>query len=95
MYNPPHPGEILHEDIFKALNITIKDAAEHLKVSRKPLSDICNGKAAIRAELAMRLEQAFGAPGAASWLQMQAAHDLWEISQNDAMVNVGEYKQSA
>jgi len=47
-----------------------------LGVSRVALSRLINGRAAISAEMALRLSAAPGG-SAESWLQMQAAYDLW------------------
>mgnify|MGYP001619754249 CR=1 FL=1 len=77
-FNPPHPGEILGELWLTPMNLSITAAAAKLKVSRKTLSEIVNGRAAISAEMALRLELAFG-KSAASWLGHQAAYDLWQL----------------
>ena len=55
MKNPPHPGEIIREEIIKALGLTVTDAAEILGVRRATLSDVTNGKASVSAEMALRL----------------------------------------
>jgi len=34
MYNPPHPGETLREDVLPALGLTVAEAARQLGVSR-------------------------------------------------------------
>jgi len=34
MYNPPHPGEMLKEDVLPALGLSVTEAAEQLGVSR-------------------------------------------------------------
>lgn len=78
MHNPPHPGEILYEMWLKPLDLTLTRTALELKISRKTLSGIVNGKAAVTPEMAVRLELAFG-KSAASWLGHQAAFDLWKI----------------
>ncbi len=31
MYNPPHPGEILREDVLPGLGITITQAAQQVR----------------------------------------------------------------
>ena len=49
MYNPPHPGSLLKEDILPELDISITEAATQLGVSRVALSRVINGKAAISA----------------------------------------------
>ncbi len=78
MHNPPHPGVILRDMWLLPLDLSITAAAARLKVSRKTLSEIVNGRAAITPEMAVRLELAFG-KSAESWLGHQAAHDLWAI----------------
>lgn len=79
MHNPPHPGEILKQDVLPDLGLTVTAAAEHLKMSRVALSRVLNGRAAISAELALRLAD-WLPPSAESWLAMQSAHDLWKAS---------------
>lgn len=76
MHNPAHPGEILKEDVLPGLGLTVTEAAAQLGVSRVALSRVINGRAAISAELAIRLAQWLGG-NAESWLQMQLQHDLW------------------
>lgn len=78
MHNPPHPGTILREIWLKPLDMTVTQAASQLRVSRKTLSAIVNGRATVTPEMAMRLELAFG-KSAESWLGHQAAHDLWAM----------------
>jgi addiction module HigA family antidote len=79
MYNPPHPGEILKQDVLPELDLTVTKAAAHLGVSRVALSRVINGRAAINADLALRLAD-WLPPSAESWLGMQAVHDLWRAS---------------
>ena len=73
--NPTHPGETIREDCIEALGLTIAEAAEHLQVEEEALAAICECHAPITADIAVRLEQAFGST-ADHWLRMQAAHDL-------------------
>lgn len=87
MHNPPHPGEMLREDILAPLGVTIIAAAEHLGISRKTLSKVLNGRGSITPEMAFRLEQCFGTPPASMWLRMQAGYDLWQI-EHGAELNV-------
>lgn len=77
MHNPPHPGEILADTVLrKDGGLTVTEFAKGLGVSRVALSRVVNGRAAISAELAIRLAAALGG-SAESWLRMQIAHDLW------------------
>ena len=76
MHNPPHPGEILQDTVLADGRISVTDFAEKLGVSRVALSRVVNGRAAVSADMALRLAAALGG-SAESWLQMQAAYDLW------------------
>ncbi len=76
MYDPPHPGSLI-EDIKGERSVT--ELAKHLKVTRAALSRVIHGKAAVSAEMALRLEAAFGVK-ADLWLRLQAARDLWVAS---------------
>ncbi|CAK02363.1 HigA family addiction module antitoxin [Bartonella tribocorum] len=81
MKNPSHPGELLREDVIKELGLSINEAAEWLGVSCGTLSRVLNGKAAMSAHLAIRLEMA-GVSTARMWLAVQTNYDLSkEISQ--------------
>ena len=51
--------------------------ARKLGVSRVALSRVVNGRAAVSADMALRLAAAVGG-SAESWLQMQSAYDLWQ-----------------
>jgi len=75
---PVHPGSVLREDILKEMKLFVTKTAENLKISRKQLSEVVNESAAISAEMAVRLEEAFGV-SAEFWLDMQKAYDIWKI----------------
>ena len=76
MHNPPHPGEILRDGVFADTGISVTDFAQRLGVTRVALSRVLNGKAAISAEMAVRLAAALGG-SARTWLHLQANHDVW------------------
>lgn len=80
MHNPPHPGEMIKEDVLPDLGLTVTDAAEQLGVSRVAFSRVINGRAAISAELAIRLAQWLGG-SAEIWLRAQLQYDLWHAEQ--------------
>ena len=76
IYNPPHPGAVLADTVLrKDGGITVTEFAKRLRVSRVALSRVVNGRAAVSAELAIRLAAALGG-SAESWLNMQTAYDL-------------------
>ncbi|MGH6719754.1 MAG: HigA family addiction module antitoxin [Alphaproteobacteria bacterium] len=75
MKNPPHPGLSVRHDCLEPLGLSVTEAARRLGVSRKQLSDVVNGRSGISAEMAIRLDKAFGG-GAETWLRIQAVYDL-------------------
>ena len=80
MYNPPHPGEILKEEVVGAAGITIAEAARQLRVSRVTLSKILNGKSAITAAMALRLS-VWLKTSPDVWMNLQTQYDLWRAKQ--------------
>jgi antitoxin HigA-1 len=78
MFNPTHPGLIIREDVLPYLGLSVTKAAKQLGISRSALSRIINGRAAINADLAIRLTQWLGGD-AASWLRAQAQYDLRQV----------------
>ena len=60
MKNPPHPGLSVRHDCLEPLGLNVTEAARHLGISRKQLSDIVNGHAGISPAMAIRLDKAFG-----------------------------------
>ena len=84
MFNPPHPGLTLRNDVLPALGLTVTQAAAQLDVSRVALSRVLNGRAAISPEMALRFEAWLGvARGgeARLWLAEQSAYDVWQAKQ--------------
>jgi antitoxin HigA-1 len=78
MHNPPHPGEILRDTVLrKDGGLTVTEFARGLGISRVALSRVVNGRAAVSAELPIRLAAALGG-SAETWLRMQVAYDLWQ-----------------
>ena len=81
MYNPPHPGETLREDVLPALGLSVTAAAEQLGVTRAALSRVLNARTAISPEMALRLEAWLGVENggrADLWISQQAGYDLWQ-----------------
>jgi addiction module HigA family antidote len=87
MKNPPHPGLSVRHDCIEPLGLTITEAAEALGVTRQTLNNLVNGKSGISAEMAIRLDKAFGG-GAETWLRLQMAYDLAQARQHEAEVDV-------
>lgn len=87
---PVHPGSILREDILKELNLSITKAAKIIDVSRKQLSEIVNETASISAEMAVRLQKAFGVD-AEFWLDMQKRFDIWKVEKSGRIQGIHRF----
>ena len=84
MFNPPHPGLTLRDDVLPALGLSVTQAAEQLGVSRVALSRVLNGRAAISPEMALRVQAWLGIErggDARVWLAEQSAYDVWQAQQ--------------
>jgi|SRR3989339_254944 len=73
--DPITPGEILREDFMEPLGITINQLSRDLAVPPNRISEIVNGKRAITADTALRLQRYFGVE-AQFWLNLQSEYDL-------------------
>jgi addiction module HigA family antidote len=73
IFNPAHPGEVLRDYLGE---MSVKEAASRLGVTRAHLSRILNGHAGITAAMSLRLSAALGT-SPDFWLRMQIQHDLW------------------
>ncbi len=94
MKNPPHPGETILEDVIKPLGLSITRAAEILGVRRATLSDLVNGKTVVSAEMALRLEKAFGV-SMDLLLRMQAAYDAAQARRRADRIKVQRFTPRA
>ena len=84
MFNPPHPGLTLKDDVLPALGLTVTQTAEQLGVSRVAVPRVLNGRAAISPEMALRIEAWLGVERggeARLWLAEQSAYDVWQAEQ--------------
>lgn len=84
MFNPPHPGLTLRDDVLPALGLNVTQAAQQLGVSRVALSRVLNGRAAISPEMALRIEAWLGMKRggeARLWLVEQSAYGVWQAQE--------------
>jgi antitoxin HigA-1 len=88
MKNPPHPGELIGDNLDE-LGISVSEAARGLGITRQQLHNIIAGRSAIVPEMAVRLEKALGST-ADTWLRMQMNYDLAQIRKRGA-INVKRF----
>jgi antitoxin HigA-1 len=90
----PHPGAFSREEILDELGLSVSKAAKVLDVRRATLSDLVNGSAALSAEMALRIEKAFGVK-METLLNMQAWHDAYAMRQREDEIAVKPYRPPA
>jgi antitoxin HigA-1 len=90
MKSPPHVGQVIWNGILKPLGLSVTKAAEALGVRRATLSDLVNGKAALTAEMALRIHKAFG-PDVDHLLRMQVTYDTAQIRKRAKTIKVKRY----
>jgi antitoxin HigA-1 len=91
---PPHPGAFIREEILNPLCLSVSEAARVLDVRRATLSDLINGNASLSAEMALRIEKAFGSK-METLLNMQAWHDAHAMRQREGEIAVKPYRHPA
>ncbi len=75
MKNPPHPGEIIREEVIRPLGLSVTAAAAALGVTRQALSAFLNERSDLSPETALRIEVAFG-PKAEVMMAIQTDHAM-------------------
>jgi addiction module HigA family antidote len=94
MKNPPHVGEVIWHGILEPLDLSVTKAAGILGVRRATLSDLVNGKAALTAEMALRIHKAFG-PDVDHLLRMQVAYEVAQVRKRSKDIKVKRYVAKA
>lgn len=90
--DPRHPGTFIKTKVIPA-GLSVKAAAELLGVGRPALSNLLNGNAALSAEMALRLEKAFGVTQK-QLLELQAEYDRLQDRTDGSEVAVRTYVPS-
>src|SRR5579859_4165282 len=88
---PPHAGAFIREEILDELGLSVSEAAKVLDVRRATLSDLINGNAALSAEMALRIEKAFGVK-METLLNMQTWYDAYAMRQRAREIEVTRYR---
>ena len=94
MYNPPHPGVFLKEEVIDPLDLTVTTASKMLGVTRPALSKLLNGRASLSPEMALRFEKAFGLK-MDTLLRMQTSYDIALVRKAANKIKVERYEARA
>ncbi|MCJ2137135.1 HigA family addiction module antitoxin [Methylobacterium sp. J-026] len=79
--NPGHPGGFVRRQILEPRNLTAMSAASRLGVPRQVLSEFLAEKTSLTADLALRIEIAFGC-GMETLMEMQTRFDIAQARKN-------------
>ena len=90
MKNPPHIGRFIRAEILEPLGLSVSDAATILGVGRPALSNLLNGHAGLSADMALRIEKAFG-PNMEHLMRMQLAYELAQTRAHADEIKVKRY----
>ena len=91
MRNPAHPGEFVRLEVIEPLGLTVTEAARILGVTRPALSALVNRRASLSADMAIRIEKAFG-PDMETLMRMQNSHDIAGARKRRAAIKVARYR---
>jgi antitoxin HigA-1 len=94
MKQPSHPGAFVRREVIDALGLNVSRAAAVLRVRRATLSDLLNGKAAMSADMALRIEKGFGV-SMDMLLRMQAGYDAAQARLHSGKIKVTRYVPAA
>lgn len=72
-----HPGAVLKVDYLDEHGLSVKAAAEAMRLPRTRLNDIVRGKRGVTASTALHLAQFFGG-SPIFWMNLQSHYDLAE-----------------
>jgi len=90
MKDPPHIGSFIKTEIIEANGLNVTTAAKALGVTRQALSALLNCHAGLSADMALRLEKAFGVR-MDTLLRMQTAYDIAEARKREATIDVPRF----
>jgi addiction module HigA family antidote len=94
MKDPPHIGGFIRREIIEPLGLSVTDAADALGVTRQALNNLLNEKSALSAEMALRIEKAFG-PKMDHLLRMQLEYDMTQARKRAGAIKVRRIKRAA
>jgi antitoxin HigA-1 len=90
MKNPPHMGRFIRTEILEPLGLSVSETADILGVGRPALSNLLNGHSGLSAEMALRIEKAFG-PRMEHLMRMQLAYELTQTRAHADEIKVKRY----
>jgi addiction module HigA family antidote len=94
MKPPRHPGAFVRLLVLEPLGLSVTVAAAALGVTRAALSAQLNERAALSADMAIRLHKAFGAD-IETLMRMQNSYDIAQAKKRADTIKVKPWKTAA
>ena len=94
MKNPAHPGGFVKTEIVEPIGLSVTDAAQALGITRAALSTFLNERAALSADMAIRIEKAFGV-SMETLMRMQNSFDIAQAHKREGAIAVARYVPKA
>jgi addiction module HigA family antidote len=94
MKAPSRPGDFVKHEIIEAHGLTVTAGAKALGVTRQALSELLNCRTSLSADMAVRLEKAFGVD-MPTLMRMQTAFDIAAARKRAASIKVRPYVSGA
>jgi addiction module HigA family antidote len=88
---PVHPGGFVRAEIIEAYGLTVTEAAKVLGVTRPGLSAFLNERTHLSADMALRIEKAFGV-SLETLMQMQNSYDIAEARKRADKIKVAPFR---
>jgi addiction module HigA family antidote len=89
-----HPGPFIKTELMEPRAVRIGQLAESFGVSRQAVSALLNARAALTAEMAIRVEKAFGVR-ADTLMRMQLDYDMARARSHEADIKVRQLPAAA
>jgi len=89
--DPIHPGPFVKTEVIEPLGLSITDAAQVLGITRPALSAFLNARSSLSAEMALRIEKAFGVK-MDTLMRMQTSYEIAAQRQRGGDINVQRYE---
>ncbi len=92
--DPPHPGSFVKIEVIEPLRLSVTDAAKALGITRQAMSGFLNQQTVLSAEMAIRIEKAFGV-SMETLMRMQNSYDIAQAHKRAGAIKVARHNPKA
>lgn len=87
---PGHPGPYIRTQVLDRLGLSVIDTTEAVGITRAAFSAFLNGRASLSADMALRIEKAFGI-SMAQLMHMQCDFDIAQAKAREDEITVARF----